>query len=55
MSFSNVSFPVPPIFSSENFDFWAVNLTTFFRAHDLWDVVDAGKDPTPLPPNPTLA
>ncbi|KAF2307111.1 hypothetical protein GH714_024893 [Hevea brasiliensis] len=30
-------------------------MTTFFRAYDLWDVVDTGRDPTPLPPNPTLA
>ncbi|XP_021626966.1 uncharacterized protein LOC110625635 [Manihot esculenta] len=28
-----------PIFTGENYDLWAIKMTAFLKAHDLWEVV----------------
>ena len=55
MTFNSGSLPPPPVFSGENSDLWAVKMKTYFRAQSLWDVVEKGSNPPPLPNNPTLA
>ena len=55
MSSNNDSLPPPPVFSAGNYDLWAVKMKTYLRAQSLWDVVENGSNPPPLPNNPTLA
>jgi len=53
---SNSSSLAPPhVFSRENYNLWAVKLKTYLRAQSLWDVVEKGSIPPPLPNNLTLA
>ncbi|KAG8477850.1 hypothetical protein CXB51_027453 [Gossypium anomalum] len=51
MSFST---PPPPIFTGENYNIWAVKMKTYLQAHDLWSVVLADTEPSPLRANPTI-
>ena len=52
---ASISSILAPIFTLENYDFWAVKMTAFLKAHDLWEVVSTGREPAPLPADPTLA
>ena len=45
----------PPIFTGENYQIWAVKMKTYFKAYDLWEAMDKGLDPPPLPDDPTVA
>ncbi|OMO61385.1 Integrase, catalytic core [Corchorus capsularis] len=47
--------PMPPVFTGQNYHLWSVKMKTSLQAHELWEVVDTGRDPTPLRGNPTLA
>ncbi|KAG8498211.1 hypothetical protein CXB51_006647 [Gossypium anomalum] len=51
MSFS----PPPTVFASENYHIWVVKMKTYLQAHDLWNVVEADIEPSPLRANPTIA
>ncbi|WRX29201.1 protein of unknown function DUF4219 - like 10 [Theobroma cacao] len=35
----------PSIFFGENYPIWAVKMTTFLKAFDLWEVIEIGGDP----------
>ena len=50
-SFSSKS----PVFTGSNYGVWAVKMTTYLKAFDLWEVVENNRDPTPLNNNPTVA
>jgi len=49
MSSNSGSLPPPSVFSGENYDLWAVKIKTYLRAQSLWDVVENGSNPPPLP------
>lgn len=55
MASNNISLPAPPVFTGKNYEIWAVKLRAQLRAYDLWDVVETGSEPPPLPENPTVA
>ncbi|KAK6161466.1 hypothetical protein DH2020_004847 [Rehmannia glutinosa] len=55
MASNNFSIPTPPIFTGENYPIWAVKMKTYLRAFDLWEIVETGREPTPLSANPTVA
>ena len=55
MASNNSSLPPPPMFVGENYHLWAAKMKTYLRAQSLWDVVENGSNPTPLPNNPTVA
>ena len=55
MTSNSSSLPPPPIFAGENFHLWAVKMRTYLRARSLWDIVENGSNPTPLPENSTIA
>ena len=31
-----------PVFDEENYDFWRIRMTTFFKSYYLWDMVQNG-------------
>ncbi|KAI5342088.1 hypothetical protein L3X38_009963 [Prunus dulcis] len=31
-----------PIFSGENYEFWIIRMTTIFKSHGLWKLVEKG-------------
>ena len=35
------SIPIPS-FSGENYDYWSIKMSTYFRSQDLWDIVEDG-------------
>jgi len=44
----NVTQPAIPLFKGENYAFWSIKMTTLFKSHGLWDLVDKGApDPDP--------
>ena len=55
MASSNISLPAPPVFTGKNYEIWAVKMKAQLRAYDLWDVVETGAEPPPVPANPTVA
>ncbi|PHU30935.1 hypothetical protein BC332_03028 [Capsicum chinense] len=55
MASNNFSIPSPPIFAGENYPIWAIKMRTYFRAYDLWQVVEVQGEVNPLPDNPTMA
>ena len=55
MASSSSSLPPPPIFSGENYHIWAAKMKTYLRAQCLWELVESGSNPPPLPNNPTVA
>ncbi|GAU33542.1 hypothetical protein TSUD_143350 [Trifolium subterraneum] len=55
MASNNSSLPPPPMFVGENYHLWAAKMKTYLRAQSLWDVVENGSNPPPLPNNPTIA
>ena len=54
MASSSSSLPPPPVFAGENYDLWAAKMKTYLRAQSLWEVVENGSNPAPLPENPTM-
>nr|KYP36444.1 Retrovirus-related Pol polyprotein from transposon TNT 1-94 [Cajanus cajan] len=55
MASGSNSLPPPPVFAGENYDLWAAKMRTYLRAQSLWEVVENGRNPAPLPDNPTMA
>ncbi|XP_020214488.1 uncharacterized protein LOC109798576 [Cajanus cajan] len=55
MASGSSSLPPPPVFAGENYDLWAAKMRTYLRAQSLWEVVENGSNPAPLPDNPTMA
>ena len=55
MSSSNYSPLPPPVFNGENYPIWIVKMKTYLKAHDLWEVVEIGREPPQLRANPTIA
>nr|KYP40246.1 hypothetical protein KK1_038439 [Cajanus cajan] len=55
MASDSNSLPPPPVFAGENYDLWAAKMRTYLRAQSLWEVVENGSNPAPLPDNPTMA
>ena len=55
MASNNFSSIAPPTFTSVNYPIWVVKMKDYLRAFDLWDVVEIGRDPSTLGPNPTMA
>jgi len=45
----------PPIFYRENYHAWAIKMSTYLEALDLWKVVEEEYEVEPLPENPTVA
>lgn len=41
MAFNN-SLPSPPIFSSENFHFWAAKMRGYLKAQSMWNTFEDG-------------
>jgi hypothetical protein len=53
---SNIySLASPSVFTSENYQMWAVRIKTYLQACDFLDVVEQEHDPQPLLVDPTLA
>ncbi|XP_050231899.1 uncharacterized protein LOC126680763 [Mercurialis annua] len=46
--------PQAPIFTGENYQIWSVKMKSYLKALSLWNVVESGKEPAPLPENPTM-
>nr|KYP49369.1 Retrovirus-related Pol polyprotein from transposon TNT 1-94 [Cajanus cajan] len=55
MASGSNSLPPPPVFAGENYDLWVAKMRTYLRAQSLWEVVENGSNPAPLPDNPTMA
>nr|KYP55940.1 hypothetical protein KK1_002167 [Cajanus cajan] len=55
MASNNISLPSPPVFTGKNYEIWAVKMRAQLRAYDLWEVVETGVEPPPLPENSTVA
>ncbi|KAJ8751984.1 hypothetical protein K2173_000730 [Erythroxylum novogranatense] len=51
-SFSQVA---PTVFDGQNYQAWAVKMTVYLEALDLWEAVEEDYDVPPLPANPTVA
>ncbi|CAL5381550.1 unnamed protein product [Camellia sinensis] len=52
---SNAFSPIiPPVFTGENYQTWAVRMTAYLQAVDLWEAVEADYEIIPLPDNPTI-
>ncbi|XP_075507299.1 uncharacterized protein LOC142544102 [Primulina tabacum] len=50
-SFSHIA---PPIFDGDNYQVWAIKMTTYLEALDLWEAIEEDYDVQPLPENPTM-
>ncbi|XP_052197215.1 uncharacterized protein LOC127804394 [Diospyros lotus] len=55
MAANSLSISLPPQFVGENYQIRSVKMETYLKAYDLWEVVETGRDPPPLPDNPTIA
>ena len=55
MASSHFSAPASPVFTGENYGMWSIKMKAYLQAFDLWEVVEADKDPSPLRANPTVA
>ncbi|KAF7814525.1 Retrovirus-related Pol polyprotein from transposon TNT 1-94 [Senna tora] len=44
----------PPVFNGENYQMWAVKMTAYLQAMDLWKMVAENVVIEPLPENPTM-
>jgi len=55
MTSSNSSVVPAPISVGENYDLWDGKMRTHLRSQTLWQVVENGSNPTPLPNNPAVA
>ncbi|XP_052181855.1 uncharacterized protein LOC127794644 [Diospyros lotus] len=55
MAANSLSISLPPQFAGENYQIWSVKMAAYLKAYDLWEVVETGRDPPPLPDNPTIA
>ncbi|CAL5331407.1 unnamed protein product [Camellia sinensis] len=52
---SNAFSPIIPlVFTGENYQTWAVRMTAYLQAVDLWEAVEADYEIIPLPDNPTI-
>ncbi|KAG6496746.1 hypothetical protein ZIOFF_044618 [Zingiber officinale] len=51
---SGFSSTTPPVFDGENYQAWAVKMSTFMEGNDLWEAVKDDYEVTPLPDNPTI-
>ena len=51
-TFSHIS---PPVFVGDNYQVWAVRITAYLEALDLWEAVEEDYDIPQLPENPTMA
>jgi len=45
----------PSIFYGENYHAWAIKMSTYLEALDLWEAVEEEYEVEPLPENPTVA
>ncbi|PKI49124.1 hypothetical protein CRG98_030470 [Punica granatum] len=45
----------PPVFDGENYQAWAMKMTTFMEGYDLWEAVEEDYEVAPIPNNPTMA
>ncbi|XP_061967024.1 uncharacterized protein LOC133690777 [Populus nigra] len=50
-----ISHGSPPIFNGENYETWAIRMTVYLEALDLWEVVEENYVVPDLPANPTVA
>jgi len=55
MAENNESQTLPPALTGDNYQVWAIRMKSSLEANDPWDVVKTGRDPPPLPEDPTLA
>lgn len=55
MASTNISLPPPPVFTGDNYEMWAAKMKAYFTAYGLWEIVELGVEPAPLPNNPTVA
>jgi hypothetical protein len=44
-----------PFFDGENYHAWAIKMSTYLEALDLWEAVEEEYEVEPLPENPTVA
>ena len=51
-TFSHIS---PPVFVGDNYQVWAIRMTAYLEALDLWEAVEEDYDIPQLPENPTMA
>ncbi|KAG6469463.1 hypothetical protein ZIOFF_074180 [Zingiber officinale] len=51
---SDFSSTTPLVFDGENYQVWAVKMSTFMEGSDLWEAVKDDYEVTPLPDNPTI-
>ena len=50
----NVTQPTVPMFKGENYEFWSIKMSTLFKSHGLWDLIDKGvPNPDPNPQETT--
>jgi len=54
MASNSESLPPPPVLAREHYDMWAAKMRTYLRAQNLWETVENGSNPAPLPDNPTV-
>ncbi|OWM88537.1 hypothetical protein CDL15_Pgr002304 [Punica granatum] len=52
---SGFSAMAPPVFDGENYQAWAMKMTTFMEGYDLWEAVEEDYEVAPIPNNPTMA
>ena len=45
---------IPSVFTNENCQTWAVRMTTYLQAVDLWEAVETNYEIASLPDNPTI-
>lgn len=52
MASNSESLPPPPVLAREHYDMWAAKMRTYLRAQSLWETVENGSNPAPLPDKP---
>lgn len=51
---SNFSNILPPIFDGDNYQAWAIEITVYLEALDLWEAIKEDYDVPPLLDNPIM-
>ena len=55
MASTTISLPPSPVFTGENYELWVAKMKGYFIAYSLWEIVNDGAQPPPLPNNPIVA
>ena len=55
MASTTISLPPSPVFTWETYELWVAKMKGYFIAYSLWEIVNDGAQPPPLPNDPTVA